>query len=277
MDLPASVDNGTASVSLNRANAGRTVTVTVKPDEGYQVSAVTVTDAGGKTLAVKDNGNGTWSFTMPSSAVTVTPVFTKIGASADSGSCPKDASCPISAFNDASPTAWYHDGVHWALEDGIMNGVDEKLFAPDGSTTRAMIVTMLWRMENEPGASSSPFRDVPAGQWYTGAVNWAAEQGIVNGYDETTFGPMDPVTREQLAAILFRYAQFQDRDVSAGRDAGLQSFSDASSVSDWALSAMQWAVGSGILNGRTERTLAPGGSASRAEVATMLMRYDDLN
>ena len=159
-----------------------------------------------------------------------------------------------------------------------MNGVGNDRFAPNDSTNRAMIVTMLWRMEGSPAAEGTvSFKDVPGGQWYTGAVNWAEANKIVTGYSADAFGPMDSVTREQLAAILYRYAQYKDLDVSVGEDTNILSYDDAFSVSSWAMSAMQWAVGSGILNGRTESTLVPGGNATRAEVATMLMRYDGLN
>ena len=131
-------------------------------------------------------------------------------------------------------------------------------------------------MEGSPATDgANSFEDVPAGQWYTNAVNWAEENKIVTGYSADQFGPMDSVTREQLAAILYRYAQFKGQDVSAGEDTNILSYDDAFSVSGWAMSAMQWAVGSGILNGRTDSTLVPGGNATRAEVATMLMRFSE--
>ena len=184
--------------------------------------------------------------------------------------CPQDATCPISAFADADANAWYHDGVHWALENSVMNGVSAKSFNPNGDTSRAMVVTMLWRMEGEPKATgANPFSDVEAGTWYTDAVAWAAENKIVEGYGDR-FAPDYPVVREQLATILYRYAQYKQKDVSAS--ASLSGYGDASDVSVWAADAMQWAAGSGVING-VDGKLLPQGNATRAQVATMLMRY----
>ena len=184
--------------------------------------------------------------------------------------CQKDATCPITAFTDASVTAWYHDGVHWALDNGVMNGVGDNLFAPNGDTSRAMVVTMLWRMENSPAVNyAMSFSDVESDTWYTEAVRWANAEGVVEG-DGGKFNPNGAVTREQLATMLYRYAQYKKADVSASADLG--NFNDAVSVSGWATSAMQWAVGSGIINGM-DGNLAPVNHATRAQVATMLMRY----
>ncbi len=187
--------------------------------------------------------------------------------------CPQDATCPISEFHDAKPAAWYHDGIHWALENGVMNGISDRVLNPNGDTSRAMVVTMLWRLEGEPTASgATPFSDVMAGTWYADAVAWAAENKIVEGYDDR-FAPHYPVDREQLAAILYRYAQYKKADVSVGENTSLGSFSDAHAVSVWAASAMRWAVGAGIVNG-IDGNLAPASNATRAQVATMFMRYN---
>ena len=173
-------------------------------------------------------------------------------------------------MKDLGSNAWYRDGVLWALENGVMNGVSPQSFGPNGDTTRAMVVTMLWRMEGEPKATgTNPFSDVEAGTWYTDAVAWAAENKIVEG-DGSRFAPNYPVVREQLATILYRYAQYKKADVSAS--ASLSGYGDASGVSVWATDAMQWAVGSGIING-VDGKLLPQSNASRAQVATMLMRY----
>lgn len=179
--------------------------------------------------------------------------------------CKQDETCPIHKFNDSDPKAWYHDGVHWVLEEGIMNGTGESTFAPNSPTTRGMIVTMLWRMEGEPKAESSSFTDLTQ-DWYIPAVNWAAAKGIVNGYSESSFGPEDPITREQLAAILYRYEAAESGQPIDSK------YTDAGQISDWAVDAMAWANTEGIITGRTETTLAPKENATRAEVATMLMR-----
>ena len=192
--------------------------------------------------------------------------------------CPDPENCPLNGFSDTNRDAWYHDGVHYVLETGIMNGVAGDRFAPGTPASRAMIVTMLWRMEGEPLSDDAvTFSDVPAGSWYAGAVRWAAAAGIVSGYSAERFGPEDSVTREQLAAILYRFAQSKHRDVSVGEDADILSYTDAFSVSQWAMEAMRWAWGAGLLNGRTADTLAPGENAGRAEVAAVLLRYDGLN
>ena len=191
--------------------------------------------------------------------------------------CPKDDTCPISDFTDAKPTAWYHDGVHWALENGVMNGVGGGLFQPNGTTTRAQVVTMLWRLEGSPACvGMSEYSDVDNEEWYGPAVRWANAEGIVNGYDDGRFGPNDAVTREQLVAILYRYAQYKKMDVSVGEDTNILSYDDAFDVSSWAMSAMQWAVGSGVVNGLEKNgvlVLAPFDSSTRAVVATMFWRF----
>ena len=193
------------------------------------------------------------------------------------GACPKDDTCPMAAFTDLDQGAWYHDGVHWALEHGVMNGVGDGAFAPDGDTSRGMLVTMLWRMEGEPKSGyAMTFKDVPQDTWYTEAVRWAAEHGIVTGYDAETFGPTDRLTREQLAVILCRYAVFKGVVTTRGETASLSGFHDAGDVSDWAIQSVRWAVDAGIINGAGSNRLSPKTNASRAQVATMLMRFDSI-
>ena len=153
----------------------------------------------------------------------------------------------------------------------MMDGIGNNLFSPNGTTTRAMIVTILHRLENQPASGSSTFTDVPANQWYTNAVAWAAANGIVDGYGDGRFGPNDTITREQMAAILYRYAQFKGYDVS--NTGNLSGYTDAAQVSEWARTAMGWANAQGLITGNTATTLNPTGSATRAEVATILMRF----
>ena len=186
--------------------------------------------------------------------------------------CPKDETCPMAAFTDLDPTLWYHDGVHFCLANGMMNGVGDDLFDPTGTTSRAMIVTILYRLEGKPSVDGfeNPFDDVAEGQWYTDAVIWAAENKIVEGYDGK-FAPTDAITREQLATILYRYAQSKGQGFT-GSWMFLLNYPDASEISSWADEAMHWCVMNGIINGKDGK-LVPGGDASRAEAATMLMRY----
>jgi len=189
-------------------------------------------------------------------------------------SCPQDDTCPISKFTDADPTAWYHDGVHYCLENGLMNGYPGDLFGPGDNTTRAQLVTMLHRLEGEPEAvGASEFSDVHYGEWYYNAVQWAVRNGIVEGYGNGNFGPNDPITREQLVTIMWRYAKYKGVDVSVGENTNILSYDDAESVSDWAMDAMQWAVGAGVVNGTTTTTLSPQDNANRAQIATIFQRY----
>ena len=147
--------------------------------------------------------------------------------------CPKDGSCPIAPYTDAAPTAWYHDGVHYCIDNGLMQGVSSTQFLPDGSTTRAQLVTILWRLEGAPAArGGETFLDAADGAWYTAAVRWAAGEGIVRGYGDGRFGPDDAVTREQMVAILYRFAQYKGADVSVGGDTNILSFGDAAAVSE---------------------------------------------
>ncbi len=186
--------------------------------------------------------------------------------------CLKDASCPMSQYTDLKRDSWYHDGVHWALDTGIMNGYGGETFGPDDFTTRAMIVTTLWRMENEPETSfDTTFQDVTAGEWYSKAVRWAAGNGIVKGYNEKAFAPDDLVTREQIVTILYRYSIHLKLEIT-GTTADLSTYTDAQNVSAWSESAVRWGVGTGIIQGTGNHTLDPRSGATRAQIATMLLR-----
>lgn len=197
----------------------------------------------------------------------------------DAGSaaaCDRGESCPMTAFGDLDKSLWYHDGVHWALENGVMKGVGNNLFNPNGTTSRAMIVTMLHRMEGEPKSDyAMTFKDVEDGKWYTEAIRWAAENGIVEGYTKEKFGPTDDLTREQLATILYRYAKLKGQGFT-GMWAFPLNFDDASDVSGWANEAMCWMTMNGVIQGTGDNKLSPKGNATRAQVATMLMRYTSI-
>lgn len=261
--------NGEVTSSHSWAVPGVTVTLTVSPGEGYELASLSITKSNGDEVKFTDMDNGKFTFTMPASNVKVTAVFrTAYDA------CPRDNTCPIWPFTDASTTAWYHDGVHYCLENGLMEGVADTLFAPNASLTRAMLVTILWRVEGKPVVNYyMPFTDVDGGAWYAEAVRWAASEGIVNGVTDTSFAPDDPITREQLAAILWRYAKAKGYDVSIGEETNILSYEDFAQISEYAIPAMQWACGAGIINGVTESTLVPQGTATRAQAATMLMRF----
>ena len=262
--------NGTVAADKKSAASGATVTITVTPETGYKVGTVTVKDKNGKTIAATEK-DGKYSFQMPASAVSVDVTFVKDGQSSV-GDCPKDSTCPVDPFKDTANNAWWHDGIHYCVQQGLMNGVASDQFAPNGTTTRAMIVTILWRMEGSPATSyGMSFTDVPAGQWYTEAIRWAQSTGVVTGYDAKTFGPNDNVTREQLAAILYRYTAHKGGDVS--KRSTLAQFTDVNQISSWALENIQWANAVGMVNGRTDTTIVPKGNATRAEAASMIQRF----
>ena len=181
----------------------------------------------------------------------------------------KTAGCPSTNFTDVEENGWYHTGVDFMVRNGFMNGVADDAFDVDGNLTRAQLVTILYRIAGEPETTATnPFADVADGQWYTNAVIWAAENGIVKGVNTTTFAPNDQITREQIATILFRYAKAEKVE---GKLAG---FPDAEKVSDYAADAMAWAVEQGLINGISESDgktyLAPQETATRAQIAKIL-------
>ena len=247
---------GTVTADPTAAKAGTTVTLTPVPDRGYQVGSVAVTDRFGDPVAVTEQAGGTYTFTMPNGQVTVTVTF-------------EQAPLP---FPDVTEGDWFYDAVRYAYETGLMDGVGDNLFAPNSQTTRAQLVTILYRLEGEPEVSgTSGFTDVEADTWYTDAVAWAAANGIVNGVSDTEFVPGDDITREQLAAILYRYAACQGYDVSQRAD--LSGFGDAESISDYAQAALSWAHAQGLVLGFEDGSLRPQGTASRAQIAAVLMRF----
>ena len=257
-------DNGSVEVSPTRASKGSTVTVTVKPDEGYELDELTVTDKNGDSVKLTDKGDGKYTFQMPASKVTVEAVFTAVE--------PEPEGLP---FTDVTSGDWFYDAVAYVYDKGMMEGTTDTTFAPTMNLTRSMIAQVLYNLEERPEApGAAGFTDVAAGAWYADAVNWAAARGIVKGYDTGAFGPEDSVTREQLAAILYRYAQAKGYDTTQGGMA-VREFSDSASISDWAQTAMSWAVNAQVLSGKGNGVLDPQGTATRAEVAQMLMNFGE--
>ena len=253
-------DHGTVTVTPNRATQGTTVTITATPDQGYQVNAVTVTDRFGDAVQVTENADGTYTFPMPNGQVTITATFVETEA-------------PVGEpFLDVNEGDWFYDAVAYAYENGLMDGVGGNRFAPNSATTRAQLVTILYRLEGQPAVSGDlPFTDVEAGTWYTNAVVWAAQNGIVNGVGDDTFAPGNDLTREQLVTILYRYAEAKGYDVSASAD--LAGYPDGEEIQAYAREAMAWAVAENIIQGMEDDTLKPAGNASRAQIATILMRF----
>ena len=198
---------------------------------------------------------------------TNTYTVTKIGVS------PVPGAKTLADFVDLNPDAWYACGIEYALQKGLMEGVTGTDFDPDATTTRAMMVTMLYRAAGKPASTGTvSFKDVPANAWFAKAVEWAASNGLVNGYSKDTFAPNDPITREQMATLLFRYAAYRHDDVKAR--ASLSSFEDADRISSWAVPAFRWADASGLICGLTDHMLDLRADSTRAQVAELMMRFE---
>ena len=252
-------DNGKIEASDSKAETGDAVTITVTPDDGYVVDKVTITDEDGNAIKVTDNGDGTFTFTMPDGEVSIEATFVEE---------PPVIDLP---FADVTEDAWYAGPVQFVYEQGLMTGVSETDFGPNFTTTRGMIVTMLYRLQGEPEVGDGTFSDVNADAYYADAVTWAAENGIVSGYGSGNFGPNDAITREQLAAILYRYCEAMRYEISARSD--LSAYSDADSISSWATDVISWAHAMGLINGVSKTELAPQATATRAQVAAILERF----
>ena len=178
----------------------------------------------------------------------------------------------VNPFTDISEKDWFYGDVMFVYENGLMLGTSKTLFSPHGTVMRGMMATILWRMEGSPvPKGKNSFTDVEAGKWYADAITWTAENGIFAGYGKDKFGPDDPITREQLAAIFYRYADYKGYDLTVKGD--LDKFKDADKITDYAKTAMQWAVGSGLVKGKSGNLLDPQGTATRAEIAAMLHRF----
>ena len=232
------------------------MTITVEPDTGYELGTITVTDRDGQRVTVTANTNGTYSFVMPDGQVTVSVTFT-------------ESRLP---FSDVDSDDWFYDAVKYVYDNGLMDGVDGGLFDPYGVTTRGQIATILWRLEGSPVVNyAMDYKDVEDSDWYAEAIRWASSEGIVGGYDNGNFGPKDAITREQMAAMLYRYAEYKGYDVSGRAD--LDEFPDGDDTSAWAEGTMGWAVAEGLISGGDGNVLQPQGSAIRAQAATILMRF----
>lgn len=258
----SAVNNGGVNASPSNAEKGATITITLSPDKGYKLDKLTITDGSGKTVSTVKKSDTVYTFTMPASAVKVGVSYVKATET------PSETK-----FNDVSANDWFASAVDYVTGKGMMNGTADNTFSPKANTTRGMVVTVLYRLENQPSTSAASFTDVASGAYYANAVAWANANGIVSGYGSGKFGPNDKVTREQLAAILYRYAQYKKYDVSVGEDTNILSYDDAQSISSYAIPAIQWACGAGVVTGKSGSKLDPKGNATRAEVAAMLMRF----
>ena len=259
--LPSRVTGGELKLSRRYAEKGETVTLTAIPDEGYELDTLTITDSKGNEIDLTHKGGNEYTFKMPAGRVEIEVSFREI-----------EVELP---FTDVPEGAWYADAAAYVYEHGLMAGTSATTFAPDATTSRSMIATILWRMAGSPVVNyAMDYTDVAQGQWCSEAIRWATSEGIVGGYGNGLFGTNDPITREQFAAMLYRFAQEQGYDVSIGENTNILSYTDVADLSEYAISAMQWAVGAGIINGTGDgSTLTPQGQATRAQAAVMLMRF----
>ena len=252
-------ENGSVTAKPQKAALGENITLTLTPDKGYKLEKVTVTDKDGNEIPLTKNADGTYSFEMPNGPVTVTASFSPLQNAAD-------------RFVDVSKDDWFYDAVNWAAENDLMRGISSSMFGPYMPMNRGMVATVLYRMEGEPAAKTqNPFSDIEDGKWYTDAINWGAENGILLGYPDGAFRPLQEITREQLAAIMMRYAAYKGHDVTMQSD--LSSFVDGDLVSGWAKENVSWAVAVGLIKGRDGNRIAPLEYTTRAEAAMILKRF----
>ena len=259
--IPSALAN-IVKANKTKAAAGDTVTLTAAGE-----GTLTVTDANGKTVALTDLGSGKYTFKMPSAKVSV-----GFKTTADQP-CDGGKDCPSAPFTDVDTAKWYHLSVDYVLTHKMMNGVSGRAFAPNANLTRGMLVQILYNLEGKPKGTAANFSDVQADAWYAEAVGWAASNKVVTGYADGTFRPNAAVTREQAAAILYRYAKSKGIDVSVGENTNILSYVDVQQASEYAIPALQWAVGAGVLNGKNGSRLAPTGTATRAEIAAIMQRW----
>ena len=255
----AETENGTVTADRSSAEIGRRVTVTVTPDTGYHVSEVKVTGLNGKAVDTVDNGDGTYTFTMPAYDVTVAASFIK---------------CPSLGFTDLDPNEWYHASADYVISAGLMQGAPGNEFMPNGTVTRAQMATVLWNLNGKKNVDLLlTYSDIPENEWYTEAIRWASSEGIVSGYGDGRFGPNDLITREQMAVMIYRYEQKFGSGGFTGAWSYRLPFSDVSAISEWAFEAVSWCNMKKILQGKINGTFDPSGPVLRHEMAEVLARY----
>lgn len=251
-------EHGSITVSPRYAERGDTVTITVKPDSGYVLETITVKDSKGDELKLTDKGSGKYTFTMPTGKVEVKATF-------------MDDNAMLNFFLDVPADSYYYDAVLWAAKQGITGGTDAEHFSPNVSCARDQLVTFLWRTAGKPAVDyAMSFSDVSTDAYYIEAVRWAASLGIVSGYGDGRFGVNNPITREQMAVMLYRFAKAQGMDTTQG-GMEVREFDDFEQVSAYAGEAMAWAVNTGILKG-ADNQLMPKAPCTRAQIVTMLHR-----
>lgn len=255
----------TATVSHTEAQAGTAITVNTKADEGYEINEVKVVAPNGSQIMVADHGDGTYTFSMPSCAVTVNVTVKAVGDK------PHEENCPASKFDDVDLDAWYHEAIDYVLNNNLMSGSDEKHFQPDAPLSRAMVAQIFYNIEGQPVVETeSKFPDVTEGKWYYDAVTWAHRHTTVAGYGDGLYRPEQDVTREELVQIFFNYAVAKGW-TERGYIAELLQFVDGDQVAPWHSEAMSWGIGVNLLSGKGGKVLDPKEASIRAEAAQLLM------
>ena len=252
-----STENGTVTASPSSANKGDKVTLTVAPAEGYELGTLTAKDANGNTVALTKVSDTEYTFVVPEGNVTVSATFVEKNAT---------------PFTDVKTADWWYEAVKYVYENKLMAGTSTTTFEPTAKLNRAQAVQILYNLEGQPAVTgTADFTDV-SGHWALNAITWGAENNVVAGVGNGKFDPNADVTREQFAQMMYNYAKFKGYDLSAAGD--LNSFSDVSKVSDWAVAALTWANGEGLINGNEDGSLAPNGTAIRGQGASILMNFE---
>ena len=262
IDVDVITRGGNVSVRPTSASVGTRVAITVDSDSGYELDRIVVLNEGGTELALTQRNENTYTFIMPDGRVSIDAHFVRVEMPSTSN-----------VFYDVAQGAWYYDAVQYVTQRGLMTGVSDRQFAPNAILSRAQAVQILYALAGGPTVSASnDFVDVNRGDWYADAVSWATANGVVSGMGKEMFGPNAPLTREQLALILYHYAQVAGYAPHQGGMA-IQEFSDSASISGWALEAVQWAVNAGLISGTGGGMLDPDGAATRAQVAQIFMNF----
>lgn len=267
-------ENGSIKSSTERTAAGRIVTITVTPDDGYEINNVMVTDANGKEIKITDKGDGKYTFVMPASRVEVRAEFVETDAAENgtekTGYENENNELPLVDVNEND---WFSEAVEFVYDNGIMSGTGEGQFSPYLATTRGMIAAVFYNISGESYPDEKTiFPDVKVGQYYNPAVAWGADRYVMSGYDDGLFRPEKTISREELALLIYNYAKYKGMDVSNIEGMAVYEFTDWQDISDWSMTAVRYCLNAGIMSGRDDGSFDPQGKATRAEAASMIMR-----
>lgn len=265
--LADKIIGGQVKFNPNSGNADRLVIVMINPDKGYTLDNLSVKDTNGNSVKITNIDNIKYTFKMPNADVNINAIFK---------SNTKTANLPVAdlSFTDIQTGTWYYDAVQYVYNNGLMTGESYALFGPHTNLKRAMLVEILYRMEDSPAVLfNNSFNDITNNLWYSKAIAWASYNKIINGYENNMFEPWRNVTREEMSTVLKRYAEYKEYNI--GTNDRLINYNDSNKTSSWAVDSMQWALGCGLLNG-DNKMLKPQADVSRAEAAAIFMRFDKM-